>query len=157
MSKPTIYLAGPVAHADDHGVGWRETVEDNVSSFHTANPLDKYNIPVEDLTIVRGDADASGDNEIHARTIIKNDKRLIREADGILVGYEDVQMTGTPMEVCWCDEVFPEKPIVVWMRDETSRDELSPWWEHADAFEGNLTSAIYELRERVEEVFYRYD
>jgi len=148
--KPTLYLAGPVQHADDHGVGWRETVTELVNSFETANPLDKYNIPVEDLTIVRGDADASGDNEIHARTIIKNDKRLIREADAILVGYEDVQMTGTPMEVCWCDEVCPETPIVVWMRDQTSRDELSPWWEHADAFERSLTSALWQLRQRTD-------
>jgi len=147
--KPTIYLAGPVQHADDHGVGWRETVTELVNSFETANPLNKYNIPVEDLTIVR-DRPPMGDDEVSAAQIIESDKDLIREADAILVGYEDVQMTGTPMEVCWCDEVCPETPIVVWMRDQTTRDELSPWWEHADAFERSLTSALWQLRQRTD-------
>jgi nucleoside 2-deoxyribosyltransferase len=149
MTNPAVYLAGPVQHADDHGVGWRECVTDLIDGFEFNNPLDKYNVGVNDLTIIR-DGDASGDSEIHATEIINADKQLIRESDAILAAFEDIKMTGTPMEVCWCDEVSSEKPIVVWVRDGTSREQMSPWWEHADAIKHSLFGALWELRGRLE-------
>jgi len=68
MSKPTIYLAGPVQHADDHGVGWRETVAETASSFETLNPLDKYNVGLDDLEIVH--EPPAGDGEVTPHEIV---------------------------------------------------------------------------------------
>jgi len=145
--KPTVYLAGPVAHADDHGVGWRERVEDLVNSFETANPLDKYNVGLDDLEIVHDGP--AGEGEVTPREIVTNDKRLIDDSDAILVGFEDVRMTGTPMEVQYA--FATPKPVVLWIRDDTDPEALSPWWHHhVSAIEGNLTSALWQLRQRTE-------
>lgn len=145
MSKPTIYLAGPVAHAADGGAGWRSTVEETANSFETLNPLDKYNIPVDDLDIIHeGEA---GDGEVTPKEIVTNDKRLIDESDAILVGYSAVQSVGTPMEVMYAFDT--PKPVVLWIRDETPAEALSPWWyHHVSAVEDNLTSALWQLRQR---------
>ena len=147
MSKPTIYLAGPVAHADNHGVGWRETVEETVSSFECANPLDKYNVGLDDLEIVH--EPPAGDGQVTPHEIVGNDKRLLGESDAVLVGYEAVQSIGTPMEVM---HVFGTgKPVVLWIRDDTDPEALSPWYHaHVNAIEENLTNALWQLRQRVD-------
>ena len=143
--KPTLYLAGPVAHVDDHGVGWRETVAETAHSFETANPLDKYNVGLDDLAIVHDGE--SGDGEVTPAEIVTNDKRLIDESDAILVGYEAVRMTGTPMEVQYA--FGTPKPVVLWIRDDTDLEALSPWWHHhVSAIEESLTSALWQLRQR---------
>jgi len=87
--KPTLYLAGPVQHADDHGVSWRETAAETAHSFETADPLDKYNVGLDDLEIVHGGE--SGEGEVTPAEIVHNDKRLIDESDAILVGFDNVR------------------------------------------------------------------
>lgn len=147
MTKPTIYLAGPVAHADDHGVGWRETVEETASSFECANPLDKYHVGLDDLEIVHHKPPAEG--EVTPAQIVENDKRLIDDSDALLVGYEVTQSIGTPMEVFYAHNT--PKPIVLWVRDDTDPETMSPWYHaHVDAIEENLTNALWQLRQRVE-------
>ena len=148
MTKPTLYLAGPVAHVDDHGVGWRETVAETAHSFETANPLDKYNVGLDGLEIVHH-APPLEEGEATPAQIVTNDKRLIDESDAILVGYEAVRMTGTPMEVQYA--FGTGKPTVLWVRDDTDPEALSPWWHHhVSTIEESLTSALYELRQRTE-------
>ena len=148
MTKPTLYLAGPVAHVDDHGVGWRETVAESAHSFETANPLDKYNVGLDDLAIVHHRPPLE-EGEITPAQIVDNDKRLIDESDAVLVGYEAVQSVGTPMEVMYAYDTL--KPVVLWIRDDTDPEALSPWWHHhVSAIEESLTSALWQLRERTE-------
>lgn len=146
--KPTVYLAGPVAHVDDHGVGWRERVIETTHSFAFNNPLDKYNVGLDNLEIVHNRPPLD-EGEVSPEQIVSNDKQLIDDSDAILVGYEAVQSVGTPMEVMYA--YATPKPVVLWIRDNTSRDALSPWWHvHTSAIESNLTGALWQLRQRTE-------
>jgi len=147
MTKPTIYLAGPVADVADHGVGWRQNVSELVDSFEVNNPLDKYNVALDDLDIVHHRP--PGEGEITPAQIVENDKRLIDDSDALLVGYETAESIGTPMEVFYAHST--PKPIVLWIRDDTPPEALSPWYHaHADAIEENLTNALWQLRQRVD-------
>jgi len=127
----TIYLAGPVANADDGGAAWRERLEEQYGhdgGVEFLNPLDKYNAPADDLTIVEGVSDPDDDETVGDDEIVRSDKQLILGADAVLVGYEAVHSVGTPMEVMYAHE--REMPVALWIRDETVPPELSPWHRH---------------------------
>lgn len=130
--RPTVYLAGPVAAYDDGGAGWRESIIDFYGdAYDLKSPLDKYNVPVEELTIVDGE---SGDapETVGVGEIVHGDLTLLRASDGVLVGYSDVKSIGTPMEVRWARE--RDYPVALWVRDDTEFDDLSPWYRyHATA------------------------
>jgi len=129
MTEATIYLAGPVAAYDDGGAGWRERVVDEFSDeYEFRNPLDKYNVPVENLDVVNGYADEEANGTVGVRDIVEGDKEMLREADGLLVGYTDVQSVGTPMEVMWAHE--RGFPVALWVRDDTDFEALSPWYRY---------------------------
>ena len=147
--KPTVYLAGPVAHVDDGGAGWREHIESRFGKvIETRNPLDKYNIPLEELDVVPGDD--SGRGEVSVGEIVTNDKRLIRESDAILVGYEAVQSVGTPMEVHYAFR--RGYPVALWLRDDTDPDELSPWYRHhVSAITDSAELAVDHIRREVDD------
>lgn len=127
-SKPSIYLAGPVAAYEDGGAGWRDQiVSDHQDWYDFKNPLDKYNVPVDDLTIVQ-QAESDRDDTISVHELVESDKTLLRGSDAVLVGYSDVQSIGTPMEVMWAYE--RGMPVGIWIRDRTSKTDLSPWYRH---------------------------
>ena len=70
---------------------------------------------------------------------------MLRESDGVLVGYSRERQIGTPMEVMWAFE--HGTPVVVWIRDETLYSELSPWYRyHADAVTTSRSEAVSLLR-----------
>lgn len=126
MSKPTVYLAGPVAAYDDGGAGWREDIQQDYGHrCDFTNPLDKYNVPLDELEVVPGFSDRN-EGTVGVRELVENDKQLIKDSDAVLVGYTDVQSVGTPMEVMWAYE--RGYPIALWVRDQTPRDEVSPWY-----------------------------
>lgn len=141
---PTIYLAGPVAAYQDGGAAWRDRlVEEFGDEFAFRNPLDKYNVPVEDLTIVDGST-PSADGCVSVTELVEGDKDLLRESDAVLVGYSDVQSIGTPMEVMWAYE--RDIPVAVWLRDATDYDQLSPWYRyHAGAVVDEPEDALHYL------------
>ena len=143
-----IYLAGPVANAPDGGAGWRQSVLDRYAETPGVafeNPLGKYNVAVEDLRIVDGHADPIDERTVGTADIVESDKARLRAADGVLVGYSDVQSVGTPMEVMWARERL--YPVALWIRDGTPIDELSPWYRHhVTAITDDLTGAIGHLR-----------
>jgi len=143
-SKPTIYLAGPVAAYQDGGAAWRDQITEQFGDeFVFKNPLNKYNVPVEDLTIVDG-AGTSTDGVVSVTELVEADKDLLEQSDGVLVGYSDVQSVGTPMEVMWAHE--RDIPVAVWLRDDTAHDELSPWYRyHADTVTDELEGALHYL------------
>lgn len=144
MSKPTIYLAGPVAAYQNGGAAWRSNVEERFGDeFDFRNPLDKYNVPVEDIEIVDG-AGTSSEDVVSVTELVEADKQLLRESDGVLVGYSDVQSVGTPMETMWAYE--RDVPVAVWLRDATGYDQLSPWYRyHAGVVVDDLGSAMHYL------------
>jgi len=149
MSKPVIYLAGPVAAYDDGGAKWRDRIIDEFGDrFEFRNPLDKYNVPVEDLTIVDG-AGSSADSVVSVTELVETDKELLQESDGVLVGYSDVQSVGTPMEVMWAFE--RDMPVAVWTRDATALDDLSPWYRyHAGERTNDVEMALWHLWDQAE-------
>jgi len=148
MSKPTVYLAGPVAELDDGGAGWRGDVEvEHGHLYDFRNPLSKYNVPVDGLTIVDG-ATHGGDNVVSVSEIVEGDKHLLTESDAVLVGYSAVRSIGTPMEVMWAYE--RDKPVAIWLRDGTACEDLSPWYRyHADLVTNSVKLALGSLDRRL--------
>ena len=146
MSEHTIYLAGPVASLEDGGASWRQDLVDEYAEdddVHFENPVAKYNVPAGDVDIVPSESDDPG--EVTPGEIVEADKSMLRESDGVLVGYSDVQSIGTPMEVMWAHE--RDVPVVIWIRDDTLYGELSPWYRyHADAVTTSRLEAVSLLR-----------
>jgi hypothetical protein len=129
MSDETgVYLAGPVRDAPKGGREWREQLEwDYGVDYNLINPLDKYNISVEDLRVVSGTSDPDADDVVGVDDIVDEDIEMIRDSDGVLVGYADVgRMVGTPMEVMWAR--MHGYPVALWIRDDTDFEALSPWF-----------------------------
>lgn len=144
MRKPVVYLAGPVAELDDGGASWRESVEDEYRDrIETRNPLSKYNVPLEDLRVSEQPY-TGGEGVVGYSEIVESDLELLEESDAVLVGYEDVQSIGTPMEVRWAYE--RDYDIAIWIRDDTAIDDLSPWYlHHASAITTSLELAVGHL------------
>jgi nucleoside 2-deoxyribosyltransferase len=105
MSRPVVYLAGPITGLSyDGAVGWREDAEAH---------LDAYGIGTADP--MRGKSYLSGQDEIKdsyadhamstAHAIFKRDRMDCRKCDALLVnflGAEKVSI-GTVMEIAWAD------------------------------------------------------
>lgn len=146
MPKPVIYLAGPVAHAADGGSGWREyVIREFGGQFDFRNPLSKYDVPTDDLAIVPGASDPTDDTTVGVTEIVEEDKRLLDAADAVLVGWEDVQSIGTPMEVLRAHR--DGQPVALWNRYEAP---LSPWFRyHADHISVDLHTCLNALHEEV--------
>ena len=141
----TLYLAGPVAALDDGGAGWRDELVDAYADADVgfANPLDHLNAPAEDVDIVP--YESNDPSEVTPDEIVENDKEMLRESDGVLVGYSRERQIGTPMEVMWAHE--RDVPVVIWVRDETLYGDLSPWYRyHADAATTSRSEAVSLLR-----------
>ncbi|WP_256394145.1 hypothetical protein [Natronoarchaeum rubrum] len=129
MSETTIYLAGPVMSLEDGGAEWRDEMIDVFGDkYEFRNPLGKYNVPADELAVVDGES-GSDSNVVSVDEIVEEDKRLLRESDAVLVGYERVRSIGTPMEVMWARE--RGYPVAIWVRHDTVPvDDLSPWYRH---------------------------
>jgi len=121
-----VYLAGPIAAEADGGAAWRDAMVQDFPDIEFLNPLDQYDVPTDDLSIV--DAPTAADGAVSVRELVEHDKRLLAKADGILAGYSDVQQIGTPMEVVagWRDDV----PVSMWIRDDTPLTDISPWYRY---------------------------
>jgi len=141
----TIYLAGPVQHAPRGGAGWRETVIERYEGgeYEFLNPLGKYNVPLEALDVV-ADPDPADPETVGVRELVERDKGLIRDADGILVGYSARRSIGTPMEVMYA--YAREIPTALWVRDDTDIEALSPWYRyHVGAITNVVDGALGHL------------
>lgn len=141
--KPTVYLAGPIRNSKNGGGGWREQIKQEYGEkFNFNDPTDNINVPAEDVKVV--ERFPSGPNEISLFEIVDDDMSMLKESDGVLVGYSDVKSVGTPMEVQWAfDNVIP---IVIWNREPTGSwlkrkykrlkakligvDDMSLWYKH---------------------------
>lgn len=147
MSEPKIYLAGPVRKLPDGGAQWRDKIVDEFGEyFDFINPLDKYNVPEENLTVVSDPNDPINeyDDAVSVPEIVEGDKEMLRESDGIFVGYFDVQSIGTPMEVMWGYE--RDYPICLCIMDGTVKDNLSPWYRfHVHSVTDSRAESLIDL------------
>lgn len=144
MSEVTVYLAGPVAAYDDGGAGWRDRVKVEYPEMAFRDPLNKYNVPVDDLTVTP--APTAAEDEVGVAELVEGDKELLRESDGVLVGYSAVRSIGTPMEVMWARE--RDYQVALWVRDGTDFADLSPWYRyHATTCTTRLEKALRHLKE----------
>jgi len=146
----TIYLAGPVQYAPRGGGGWREWVEQEFDNerYEFLNPLEKYNVSADDLEIVAGRSHPDSEETVGVREIVERDKGLIRDADGVLVGYSPRRSIGTPMEVMYA--YAREIPTALWVRDDTDIEALSPWYRyHTDYVAGDVGACLARLHHLV--------
>lgn len=152
MSKPLVYLAGPVRNDVDGGAVWRDDVIEVYSDgVEFVNPLDKYNVPVEGLSVVGGDSEESNSDTVGVNEIVEGDKEMLEMCDAVLVGYSNVQSIGTPMEVMWAYE--RDYPVGIWIRDpQMNPEDLSPWYQyHADF----ISPQVYDVMVVLERELYR--
>lgn len=124
--RAQIYLAGQIRKAADP-VSWRADIRQSTAEFDFADP-------------VRRDVDPDGP----ADEIVEGDLELIRESDGLLVGWhDDIPAVGTPMEIIHA--VGNDIPVVVWRRDDGD-EPLSPWMRYyADAICEQRDAALWQL------------
>lgn len=126
-----VYLAGPIQHSDDHGVGWRERVKSEFDAFTWLDPLAAYESHSSELY-----------REWTDERIVEKDLSMIDNSDALLVGWDDVPSCGTPMEVFYakrCRDI----PVAV----RYVGDELSPWMSvHADTVRQTFADAIADLK-----------
>jgi len=126
---PTIYLAGPVQHADDGGHDWRnDVVEQYGDQFDFLNPLDKYDTPSTEVEWLQPDevpSDYPDDVEVLSPAeIVQADKGMISSCDVLLIGLRSaVPMYGTPREHEYATAAL-DKRVVVWHTEDMV---LSPW------------------------------
>lgn len=129
--QPSVYLAGSVMHADDHGVGWREEVA-RVDRFEWLNPLDVYQHSEADI-----------EEEWTDERIVEKDLDMIDRLDALLVNWdESIPSTGSPMEVFYAAR-RPQKVVVV-----CDDEEISPWMTyHADVVVPDMDNAFVALQQ----------
>lgn len=125
---PTVYMAGPITHAPDHGHDWREAIQQDYPEVDWLNPLDQYDAHASEVEVVyTGEYIDEGDR-VSTRAIVEHDKALIRQSDAVLCYWPGYQSDGTAMELCYADE--SGVPVVVWSEDAPA--DLSIWiYEHA--------------------------
>lgn len=89
--EPTVYLAGPIQHVTDYGKGWRAQVKDEYDGIDWVDPTE-----IEDPTEAAADGNLGGSEQL-----ARDEIRIVRECDGMLVHWEQVPTCGTPMEMVY--------------------------------------------------------
>jgi len=128
----TIYLAGPIKNVPDDGRIWRNDVK--IQYLNT-----EFYDPVAHL-------DAT-EQTVDPETVVSCDKGGINQSDAVLVGYEDVQSVGTPMEAMYAYE--RDLPIALWVRDDTTIADLSYWYRHHSFPTQDLQQAMDYLEHKL--------
>lgn len=120
MSREKVYLAGPVQHADDNGNGWRDYLMANSDDFDWQNPLDEYEVQLDDVRMVE-EYPRAGDNDVTYITfedLVASDKEMVDEADAMLVGWGRVPSVGTPMEMMYAHNMADFGEVIHAYREE---------------------------------------
>jgi hypothetical protein len=138
MSRPTLYLCGPIQHAADDGKGWREDIRSEHSdSFSFQDPWDKYPDDATNDEILADDCPPYwSDAEIMA-----GDREQIDKSDGLLIRYEGEPTWGSPREMEYVSDWGrgPDIPCVIVADDE----DRSPWMHDALAIVETFHDAMW--------------
>jgi hypothetical protein len=89
--QPSVYMAGPIQHVNDYGKGWRAHVRQEYDGIDWIDPTD-----MEDPTEAAAEGNLGGTEQL-----VEDEIRIVREADGMLVHWEEVPTCGTPMEMVY--------------------------------------------------------
>lgn len=146
---PTVYLAGAIDDAPDHGVPWRRQLREHYSDeYDLIDPLEKYDVPVADLEYVDGWSNPDNPHTIGTEELVEKDKRAVLSSDGVLVGYHSRRTIGTPMEVLLAWQ--QGKPVALWIRDDTTFEAISPWFHcHVTAMSTDPLMALRHVGRQV--------
>lgn len=125
--RPTIYLAGPIRHAQTP-VSWRAELRNMKGEFDWIDPMQRDVDPYEEPD-----------------RVVYGDLERISQSDGVFVGWHDeIAATGTSMEIRYASAELGI-PVVIWRRDGGDRP-LSPWLrEHADYIADDSEAALWHL------------
>lgn len=128
QQNPTVYLAGPIQHADDDGRRWRSEIQATYDSVDWASPHDGYDTP-DDY------------DDWEPAEIVATDRQMIRQSDGLLVRYEKVATWGTPREHEYATTLG--LPVFVWCES----DQPSPWVQvDVECVSSDLQTVVDEIR-----------
>lgn len=148
MTKPLVYLAGPIAHSSlDAMQGWRK---------HATARLAHHGI--DTLDPLRGKSDDAitqflnrTEFTIHTTpmAIFNRDRTDVLRADGLLVNltYGNVASIGTMFEMAWAH--LEQKPIVLVINDDIA------WHRHVFIMQaaGWITTSLDEAIDVVTHIF----
>lgn len=129
MSDYTVYLVGPVNHAD--GVNWWDEAEQKLEDLgiDVVRPFDCWEFGPDDdfVTLPEGGTLNEGTSHVvYDDEVLENNKQAVRDADALLVGWDMTRRTrGTMAEMVYAKEVVGI-PVVLWMRKAEEREEIDP-------------------------------
>lgn len=140
--KAELYLSGPMSNTQLDE--WRQETAD-----HYGDVFD-FLFPAKDVQAMDEEpvlGPVGDDGLITYRSIVQEDKERIRNADGVLVGYEDVKSVGTDMEIMHA--VDHNVPVYMWICDGTNPRELSMWYTtHTEITRNNREIVMDFVREQ---------
>lgn len=137
----TVYLAGPIADAEDPH-GWRNELSHRLTEYgiETNDPLERFDCTPGELTLVPDDEyerrNGWSEHVVPDSDIVEADIDLLAESDLMVVGgwNTDDHTVGTPMEVALANYIY-DIPVVVWPAEGGCHTRASPWMRyHSDAF-----------------------
>lgn len=128
----TVYLAGPIQHAQDYGKGWRAVIKNEYPHYDWVDPT-VLEDPTECDSVVPG---ANTD-------LVEEEIKLICDyIDTMLVHWEEVPTVGTPMEIIYANA--NDVPVIV--QTTVADDRLSEWLTyHADVVVETFDAAVEEI------------
>lgn len=97
-----VYQAGPIDNVPDYGLGWRNRLKEDYPEIEWIDPSEKE--------LERLDEGAAIEDRLEMwepEEMVEADYEQIASSDALLVHYERVPSTGTPMEVAVTDVVPP--------------------------------------------------
>lgn len=143
--QPTVYLCGPIQHAQDDGKGWRAYVRESYGhEFDFNDPWSKYDDEATNSQIL----DPGSEYYWSDVEIMEGDREQIDEADALLIHYAGESTWGSPREHEYVSEWGrgPDIPVVIQLSDE---EFYSPWMHDAYAVVKTFEEAFTALRTAV--------
>ncbi len=127
--KLTIYAAGAIEKAPDHGVGFRVNLKEKLRFTKTniVDPTDfEYNRQVECSSLTEyGQKHSIGDYYKFVRNVVKGDIESVMSVDVVVANIDQYIGTGTPAETSVC--VAMNKPVYGLVAEGFDIKSLRPW------------------------------
>lgn len=130
--KPSVYLAGPITHADDYGIKWREKLIEEHDQYEFRNPFEIVDVNEEDVERVPA-------------SVMDKDLEALHNSDAVLAKYPlTVPTGGTAVEIWEAGNHNSDIHVVVVI--DAALDEYGPAVRNAaDMFVPNIDEGIQHL------------